>query len=143
MIGALLAAGLAGKFRSEWRVPLPHLVASALGGRLLGYGARLAWGCNIGAFFSGVASGSLHGWLWIAAALAGNQAGIVLSPRFSLPVERRQTACPACCIRTTPGQIRRILVKIALPLVARAASFVRIDFRQITSRARFRKGKQI
>lgn len=62
--------------------------------RLLpGYGARFAWGCNIGAFFSGVASGSLHGWLWIAAALAGNQAGIRLRPWFSLPVDRRQTAC--------------------------------------------------
>ena len=92
MLGALLAAGLAGKFRPEWRVPLPHLLASVVGGLLLGYGARLAYGCNIGAFFSGVASGSLHGWLWIVAALAGNGAGLRLRPWFNLPVEGRQTA---------------------------------------------------
>ncbi|MBC3884112.1 YeeE/YedE thiosulfate transporter family protein [Undibacterium griseum] len=34
--------------------------------------ARCAYSCNVGAFFSGVASTSLHGWLWIAAALPGN-----------------------------------------------------------------------
>ena len=93
VLGALLAAGLAAKFSPQWRVPLPHLAASVIGGLLLGYGARLAYGCNIGAFFSGVASGSLHGWLWIAAALAGNWAGLFVRPWFRLPVERRQTAC--------------------------------------------------
>jgi hypothetical protein len=58
--------------------------ASALiGGLAMGYGARIAYGCNIGAFFSGVASTSLHGWLWIAAALPGCWAGILLRRRFS------------------------------------------------------------
>lgn len=42
------------------------------------YGALLAFGCNVGAFFSGIASTSLHGWLWIAAALLGSVAGIKL-----------------------------------------------------------------
>ena len=93
MLGALLAAGLAAKYSPGWRIPLPHLAASILGGLLLGYGARLAYGCNIGAFFSGIASGSLHGWLWIVAALAGNWVGLFVRPWFDLPVERRQTAC--------------------------------------------------
>ncbi len=35
----------------------------------------IAYGCNIGAFVSGVASGSVHGWLWIAAALPGTWLG--------------------------------------------------------------------
>jgi len=60
------------------------LLASAIGGLLLGYGARLAYGCNVGAFFSGIASGSLHGWLWILCALPGNWLGIQLRPRFAL-----------------------------------------------------------
>ena len=93
MLGALAASGLAAKFDMQWRIPLPHLLASIIGGLLLGYGARLAYGCNIGAFFSGIASGSLHGWLWIVAALAGNWAGLYVRPWFDLPVERRQTAC--------------------------------------------------
>lgn len=44
----------------------------ALGGFLMGLGAMLSYGCNIGALFSGIASGSLHGWLWLFAALLGN-----------------------------------------------------------------------
>ena len=82
--GAFLAAGLAGRFRPSWRIPLGSLAAAVIGGLLLGYGARLAYGCNIGAFFSGVASGSLHGWLWFAAALAGNFLAMRLRPWFGL-----------------------------------------------------------
>jgi hypothetical protein len=54
----------------------PRLVAASLiGGLLLGYGARIAYGCNIGALFSGIASTSLHGWLWGGAAILGTPAG--------------------------------------------------------------------
>jgi uncharacterized membrane protein YedE/YeeE len=84
MLGALLAAGLAGSFRPAWRIPPRSLAAAVIGGLLLGYGARLAYGCNIGAFFSGVASTSLHGWAWIAFALPGNWLGIKLRPFFGL-----------------------------------------------------------
>lgn len=44
----------------------------AIGGLLMGFGATLSYGCNIGAFFSGVASGSLHGVLWVVFAFIGN-----------------------------------------------------------------------
>ena len=84
VLGALLASGLAGKFLPIWRIPLSHLLASIIGGLLLGYGSRIAYGCNIGAFFSGIASGSLHGWAWIVFALIGNRAGIALRPLFKL-----------------------------------------------------------
>jgi uncharacterized membrane protein YedE/YeeE len=50
----------------------------------MGYGARLAFGCNIGAMFSGIASASLHGWIWFAAAWVGSLIAIRLRPRFSL-----------------------------------------------------------
>ncbi|WP_448205945.1 YeeE/YedE family protein [Azospirillum sp. sgz302134] len=95
ILGALLAAGLAGKFAPVWKLPLRSLVAAVVGGVLLGYGSRLAYGCNIGAYFSGIASGSLHGWVWIVAALAGNYLGTALRPLFGLEVERtpRQTSC--------------------------------------------------
>ena len=62
-------------------------MAAVIGGLVMGYGARLAYGCNIGAFFSGIASTSLHGWLWIAAALPGNWVGIKLRPWFGLSRE--------------------------------------------------------
>jgi len=84
VLGAMVAAALAGRFAPVPRVPLRPLAAAVIGGLLMGYGARLAYGCNIGAFFSGVASTSLHGWLWIAAALPGNWIGARLRPAFGL-----------------------------------------------------------
>jgi hypothetical protein len=88
IVGALLAAGLAGKFKPGWSVPWRSLAAAVVGGLLLGYGARLAYGCNIGAYFSGIASGSLHGWAWLVAAFAGGIVGTRLRPLFGLTVER-------------------------------------------------------
>ena len=84
VLGALLAAALAGRFAPNWRVPLRSAVAAVAGGLMLGYGARLAYGCNIGAYFSGIASGSLHGWAWIGPALLGNWVGLRLRPLFGL-----------------------------------------------------------
>jgi uncharacterized membrane protein YedE/YeeE len=94
IVGALAAAGLAGKFSPSWKVPLPSLAAAVIGGAMMGYGARLAYGCNIGAYFSGIASGSLHGWVWFAAALVGSYVGTRLRPLFGMAVERSKlTGC--------------------------------------------------
>jgi uncharacterized membrane protein YedE/YeeE len=94
VLGAMLAAALAGRYAPVWRVPLRSLAAAVVGGLLLGYGARLAYGCNIGAYFSGIVSGSLHGWLWLVAAFLGNVFGTRLRPLFGLEVERiKQTGC--------------------------------------------------
>lgn len=41
-------------------------------------------GCNIGAYFSGIASGSLHGWAWGGLALIGTFLGLRLRPLFGL-----------------------------------------------------------
>ncbi|MDH1071208.1 YeeE/YedE family protein [Pseudomonas nitroreducens] len=95
MIGALLAAGLAGRFAPSLKIPARSLVAAVIGGLLLGYGARLAYGCNIGAYFSGIASGSLHGWLWLVAAFFGNTVGVRLRPIF-FPAERVEERLTGC-----------------------------------------------
>lgn len=82
ILGAMMAATLAGRFAPSFRIPLRSLAAAVIGGLMLGYGARLAFGCNIGAYFSGIASGSLHGWVWLVAGFAGNMAGVRLRPFF-------------------------------------------------------------
>jgi len=84
LLGAFAAAGIAGGFRVRFGPSPRAIVAAALGGLAMGYGARIAYGCNIGAFFSGVASTSLHGWLWIAAALPGSWVGLRVL-RFLVP----------------------------------------------------------
>lgn len=84
VLGAAAAAAIAGRFKFHMRITRASLAAAVIGGLAMGYGARIAFGCNIGAFFSGVASTSLHGWLWIVAALAGTWVGVRLRPRFGL-----------------------------------------------------------
>jgi uncharacterized membrane protein YedE/YeeE len=84
ILGAMAAAAAAKPFaRTAWP-PARSLLAAALGGLLMGWGARIGFGCNIGAFVGGVASGSLHGWIWFAAALGGCLIGIRLRPLFGL-----------------------------------------------------------
>lgn len=58
------------------------LLLSSLGGLIMGFSAVLASGCNIGAFFSGIASGSLHGWVWLLFAFMGNYIGIALRQKY-------------------------------------------------------------
>ncbi|MEN9221151.1 MAG: YeeE/YedE family protein [Thermostichus sp. BF3_bins_97] len=84
ILGSALAATLAGRMGvrkppSRWAV-----VGALLGGILMGFGARMAFGCNVGAYFSGIASTSWHGWLWITFALLGTLLGIRLRPWFGL-----------------------------------------------------------
>ena len=87
ILGAMAAAAATAPFaRTAWP-PLKSLAAAAVGGLLMGWGARLGFGCNIGAFVGGVASGSLHGWVWFAAALGGCTIGIRLRPLFGLSRE--------------------------------------------------------
>ena len=93
ILGALTASMLAGRFSLTFKISRPSLAAALAGGLMLGYGARIAYGCNIGAYFSGIASGSLHGWLWLVAAFAGSILGTRLRPMFDLKVEKTQTAC--------------------------------------------------
>lgn len=82
------------------------MVCLVLGGLLMGYGARIAFGCNIGGFFvgkhgagridrrcvvsrsvmifSGAMSLSLHAWVWWFCAIWGTLLGVVLRPFFGL-----------------------------------------------------------
>jgi hypothetical protein len=55
-----------------------------VGGLLLGYGARLSFGCNIGALVAGISSGSLHGWLWLVSGFCGGIAGVYLRIRLGV-----------------------------------------------------------
>ncbi|MGC9418791.1 MAG: YeeE/YedE thiosulfate transporter family protein [Rhodovulum sp.] len=87
--GAALAAwwrdGLTARVKGH---PVHAWVAVIVAGFLLGYSSRLAFGCNIGALFSGVSTGSLHGWAWFAAAFTGSWYGIKLRPYLGLEPRR-------------------------------------------------------
>lgn len=65
IFGALLATLLASQFKIKKIKSKRQALAAIVGGLLMGYGARIAFGCNIGALFSGTASMSLHGWIFM------------------------------------------------------------------------------
>ncbi|QBZ82780.1 YeeE/YedE family protein [Hydrogenovibrio crunogenus] len=48
-----------------------NILIPIIAGSLMGYGATVSFGCNIGGFFSAIISGSLHGWLWLVSAFLG------------------------------------------------------------------------
>ncbi|SDH39896.1 hypothetical protein SAMN05192534_10547 [Alteribacillus persepolensis] len=87
ILGAFIASAAGGLFRFN-KVTPKNAAASVIGGLLMGYGARLAFGCNIGAYFGGIASFSLHGYIWGVLALAGTFLALFLRPLFGLSVPK-------------------------------------------------------
>ncbi|WP_163580409.1 YeeE/YedE family protein [Gracilibacillus saliphilus] len=87
ILGAFLASAAGGLFKFS-KITGKNALASVIGGLLMGYGARLAFGCNIGAYFGGIASFSLHGYIWGILALAGTFVALYLRPLFGLSVPK-------------------------------------------------------
>ncbi|HIK14054.1 MAG TPA: YeeE/YedE family protein [Leptolyngbyaceae cyanobacterium M33_DOE_097] len=76
VLGAVLAAALAGRLVAKGKLTGSVVLNTLVGGLIMGYGAFLAYGCNVSAFFGGIASTSVHGWVWIVCALAGTWVGL-------------------------------------------------------------------
>lgn len=80
--GALAATLLASGFKIKKIKSYRQIIAAALGGLLMGYGARLAYGCNIGALYGGIASLSLSGWVFAIGMFLGAIVGSKLLVKF-------------------------------------------------------------
>lgn len=85
LYGALIAA--------RWNQPrvkakpwpgLQPLIISVAAGLLMGYASRLAFGCNVGAYLGGIASASLHGWVWLLFAFIGSIYGVKLRKKAGI-----------------------------------------------------------
>lgn len=80
--GSLLAALLAHEFKLRIpRNPVRYLQALG-GGLLMGYGAGIALGCTVGAFFSAIPSLALNGWVFAMALAAGAFIGVKVIDRM-------------------------------------------------------------
>lgn len=75
IFGALAATLLASGFKIKKMRSKKQIFAAVFGGLLMGYGARIAGGCNIGALFSGIASLSVSGWVFAVAMFLGAMVG--------------------------------------------------------------------
>ncbi|WP_298783817.1 YeeE/YedE family protein [uncultured Marinococcus sp.] len=65
-------------------IPLRVALIALIGGGLMGYGASISFGANIGAYFSGIASFSLHAWIWLVMAVLGVYTAYYLSSQLPL-----------------------------------------------------------
>ena len=98
VVGAAVMALLHNEFR--WKAPtMETAVWAILGGGLMGIGARLGLGCNIGAFFVRVSQGDVSGWLFGLGMIGGAYGGgkflswwtarrIAREPAFALARQR-------------------------------------------------------
>jgi len=84
LVGALLAANVRGTACPQTRANPRQWIAAVVAGLLLGYSSRLAFGCNVGAYFAGISTGSVHGWVWFAMAFAGSMLGVRVRERLGL-----------------------------------------------------------
>lgn len=82
MLGSLVATLLASQFKLKKIKNKKQFFTALLGGIMMGYGSRLAIGCNIGTFFSGIPSFSLHAWIFGIFMILGTWVGVKLLIRF-------------------------------------------------------------
>lgn len=83
ILGALLATLFASEFKLKKIRSMKQVCAAILGGLLMGYGARLANGCNIGALFTSISSLSLSGWIfWVFLSIGALIGGKLLAKFF-------------------------------------------------------------
>jgi len=74
--GALTAALWANNVRWRWPASKRRLAQGLVGGIMAGFGARLAMGCNLAAFFTGIPMFSLHAWAFMLATVVGAWFGV-------------------------------------------------------------------
>ena len=75
--GALASALLAKQFQVR-RAPKRELLKAMIGGSLMGVGASLSFGCNIGGFFSSLSALSMSGITMMAGLIIGSLIGLKL-----------------------------------------------------------------
>ncbi|MBS4538046.1 YeeE/YedE family protein [Clostridium sp. D2Q-11] len=84
IIGSLFSILLASEFKVKKVKSKKQLFFGLFGGILMGYGTRIAFGCNLGAFFSAIPSLSLHGWVFGIFMFVGAYIGSKILIKFIL-----------------------------------------------------------
>ena len=87
-----------------------------VGGIIAGFGARLAMGCNLAAFFTGIPQFSLHAWFFAIATAIGSLAGakVSLLPAFRIPVKLQKVSAPQPLSAHQAQAKRRFRIGMAL-----------------------------
>ncbi|AMO83623.1 selenium metabolism membrane protein YedE/FdhT [Obesumbacterium proteus] len=109
MFGGCFAAAL---WANNVKLRMPQhrirICQAVLGGMIAGFGARLAMGCNLAAFFTGIPQFSLHAWFFALATAVGSYFGarFTLLPMFRIPVKLQKVSA-ASPLTQKPAQAKR------------------------------------
>ncbi|MFY9179174.1 MAG: selenium metabolism membrane protein YedE/FdhT [Venatoribacter sp.] len=92
LAGSLLMVLLNQSFKLRMPMHNRRLWQALLGGVIAGFGARMAMGCNLAAFFTGVPQFSLHSWIFIVTTVIGSFLGakIIRKPWWKGKVQARK-----------------------------------------------------
>lgn len=109
MFGGCFAAAL---WANNVKLRMPRsrirIMQAVMGGIIAGFGARMAMGCNLAAFFTGIPQFSLHAWFFALATAIGSWFGarFTLLPIFRIPVNMQKVSA-ASPLTQKPDQARR------------------------------------
>ena len=84
-IGIILGAAMLANINREFKWKLPNFetaMFALIGGALMGIGARVGMGCNVGAFFAAVTNGDLTGWIFLFGMAVGGYLGVKVFTRW-------------------------------------------------------------
>lgn len=76
LVGAMITVLLSNSFKIRVPKQKRRLVQGFIGGIIAGFGARLALGCNLAAFFTGVPQFSFHSWIFMVTTAVGTYFGV-------------------------------------------------------------------
>jgi uncharacterized membrane protein YedE/YeeE len=85
IFGAMISCLLSAQWKIRGIKSIRQVWAAAIGGALMGVGARLSPGCNIGAMFSSIPAFSLSGWVFLLFVFLGAIVGGRMLTKWFLP----------------------------------------------------------
>nr|WP_294976773.1 selenium metabolism membrane protein YedE/FdhT [uncultured Pseudomonas sp.] len=123
-LGALVCALWAGNVSLRWPTSKRRLLQGLIGGVIAGFGARLAMGCNLAAFFTGIPMFSVHAWAFMFSTVIGAWFGVKISLlpflRIPLKVGGKAAALPSA---EALAQRAKLQWRLGMGVLAIAALF--------------------
>lgn len=120
IIGMFVGCFSAALWANNVKLRLPQhrkrVFQALVGGIIAGFGARLAMGCNLAAFFTGIPQFSLHAWFFAIATAIGSLAGakVSLLPVFRIHVKLQKVSAAQPLVQREQQARRRFRIGMVL-----------------------------